>query len=224
MTTASLKLWEVATGRCRREKFAHNGEAVIARFTPDGKSIITGGRKDGFVRIWDAPAAPCWAPSTVTVRSRERRLLVGRLNAGHGRSGEESISGIVSSNADRLDTREVTRRLWPSRTTGRSSPRRIRGPKGLDSGMSPRASFGASSRALGRRLLAGLRTRRSRDHLGRTGSNDPLRGRSQRHAAWDSPGTHRPDLEPGPFARRAHACFGRTRRHRQALEIRAAPR
>jgi eukaryotic-like serine/threonine-protein kinase len=48
-----LKLWEVATGRCQWEKLAHEGDAVIARFTPDGRGIIAGGRKDGFIRIWD---------------------------------------------------------------------------------------------------------------------------------------------------------------------------
>ena len=31
-----LKLWEVATGRCRWEKRAHWGNAVVARFSPDG--------------------------------------------------------------------------------------------------------------------------------------------------------------------------------------------
>jgi WD40 repeat protein len=34
-------------------KLAHKGDAVIARFTPDGKTVITGGRTDGLVRLWD---------------------------------------------------------------------------------------------------------------------------------------------------------------------------
>ena len=48
-----LKLWEVATGTFLRETLAHDGDAVIARFTPDGKSILTGGRKDGRLKFWD---------------------------------------------------------------------------------------------------------------------------------------------------------------------------
>jgi len=48
-----LKLWEIATGRCNLEWLAHTGDAVVARFTSDGKAIVTGGRKDGLVKIWD---------------------------------------------------------------------------------------------------------------------------------------------------------------------------
>ncbi len=48
-----LRLWEIATGQCQLEKPAHKGDAMIASFTPDGKRVITGGRTDGFVRIWD---------------------------------------------------------------------------------------------------------------------------------------------------------------------------
>lgn len=48
-----LKLWEIATGRRLLERLAHQGEAVIVRFTPDGGRLITGGRKDGFIKIWD---------------------------------------------------------------------------------------------------------------------------------------------------------------------------
>ena len=48
-----LKVWDAATGRLQRETLAHKGDAVIARFTPDGGRIITGGREDRFIRIWD---------------------------------------------------------------------------------------------------------------------------------------------------------------------------
>jgi eukaryotic-like serine/threonine-protein kinase len=48
-----LKLWEIATGHLQLEWLAHKGDAVVARFTPDGKTIITGGRDDGLVKIWD---------------------------------------------------------------------------------------------------------------------------------------------------------------------------
>ena len=48
-----LKLWEIATGHCQFERNAHTGDAVIVRFTPDGKTIMTTGRTDGRVRTWD---------------------------------------------------------------------------------------------------------------------------------------------------------------------------
>jgi eukaryotic-like serine/threonine-protein kinase len=48
-----LKLWDVATGRPDWEMLAHQGDAVIARFTSDGRKVITGGRTDHLVRIWD---------------------------------------------------------------------------------------------------------------------------------------------------------------------------
>jgi eukaryotic-like serine/threonine-protein kinase len=48
-----LRLWDVATGLCKMERLAHSGEAVVARFTSDGKAIITGGRKDGLIKVWD---------------------------------------------------------------------------------------------------------------------------------------------------------------------------
>jgi eukaryotic-like serine/threonine-protein kinase len=49
----TLKLWEIATGHCQLERHAHNGDAVVARFTGDGNKIITGGRTDGLVKTWD---------------------------------------------------------------------------------------------------------------------------------------------------------------------------
>jgi len=48
-----LKLWETDTGRLHLERLAHTGEALIARFTADGKAVMTGGRTDECVRIWD---------------------------------------------------------------------------------------------------------------------------------------------------------------------------
>jgi WD40 repeat protein/serine/threonine protein kinase len=48
-----LKLWEIDDGYCRLERQAHKGNAVIARFTHDGKTLVTGGRDDGFVKLWD---------------------------------------------------------------------------------------------------------------------------------------------------------------------------
>ena len=50
----TLKLWEVATGRQRFEIPAHRGDAVVARFTRDGRRSLTGGRTDGFLKLWDA--------------------------------------------------------------------------------------------------------------------------------------------------------------------------
>ena len=49
----TFKLWDVATGGCLLERPAHRGDAVIVRFTPDGRSLLTGGRKDGLLKLWD---------------------------------------------------------------------------------------------------------------------------------------------------------------------------
>jgi WD40 repeat protein len=49
-----LKLWEIVSGRLEWETIAHTGDAVIALFTSDGTRVITGGRKDGLVKMWDS--------------------------------------------------------------------------------------------------------------------------------------------------------------------------
>ena len=48
-----LKLWETTSGRKLFESSGHKGDAIVARFTPDGKTIITAGRTDGVVKLWD---------------------------------------------------------------------------------------------------------------------------------------------------------------------------
>ena len=61
----TLKLWEVATGRCRFERPAHRGDAVVARFTPDGQ-IDPHRRPQG----WTAQALGC------RVRGRDQSVFV----------------------------------------------------------------------------------------------------------------------------------------------------
>ena len=46
------RLWDVATGELQATIAAHEGEAY-ARFTPDGRRLISAGRKDGMVKLWD---------------------------------------------------------------------------------------------------------------------------------------------------------------------------
>ncbi len=48
-------LWEVATGRCRRQ-IPHAGGSKAVAFTPDGGTLITGGN-DKVIRFWDLGAA-----------------------------------------------------------------------------------------------------------------------------------------------------------------------
>ncbi len=48
-----LKLWEIATSKCTLELDAHAGEASGGQFLADGQVVMTGGRKDGFIKLWD---------------------------------------------------------------------------------------------------------------------------------------------------------------------------
>lgn len=47
-----IKVWDVATGQGRLELIGHTAAVKSVEFTPDGRSLISGG-SDGAVRIWD---------------------------------------------------------------------------------------------------------------------------------------------------------------------------
>ena len=52
-----LKVWETTTGRKLLDVQAHPFDAVIALFTKDGDTIITGGRNDGVIKFWNRGGA-----------------------------------------------------------------------------------------------------------------------------------------------------------------------
>jgi WD40 repeat protein len=52
-TDGSIRLWDLATGKELRRLPDHAGWAWDVRFTPDGKSVISGGRGDALLRLSD---------------------------------------------------------------------------------------------------------------------------------------------------------------------------
>jgi len=49
---ASIRLWEVATGKVRRQFAGHQGSVVPFTFSPDGRTLLTGS-EDTTILVWD---------------------------------------------------------------------------------------------------------------------------------------------------------------------------
>jgi hypothetical protein len=82
---ATVRLWDVATGRPLRTLSAPRRQAEIntARFSPDGRSLVTAG-DDGMVRLWDVATGSLQA----TIAAHE-----GSAGAGFTPDGRRVISG-----------------------------------------------------------------------------------------------------------------------------------
>src|SRR5262249_56350563 len=53
----TVKVWDTQTQKPRFELAAHKGDAWSVAFTPDGKTLVTGGgdwNQPGQVKLWDA--------------------------------------------------------------------------------------------------------------------------------------------------------------------------
>ncbi len=122
-----LKLWETATGECRHEAPAHTGNAIAVRFSPDGTSIVTGGRKDGRVAIRDRLNAKVRggfrADQGISKTSRLHRMA--RSWQLRDRKASSSGRGRRESSSSRYRIADPPRELH-SRTTGRPWPRRTK--------------------------------------------------------------------------------------------------
>ncbi len=78
---ATVKLWDVATGRLLWQTKEHKGEVNFLSFSPDGKTLASGGL-DGDVRLWEAATGKvrwCFQKHRASVRrgafSRDGKLL-----------------------------------------------------------------------------------------------------------------------------------------------------
>jgi WD40 repeat protein len=61
-------LWDIATGKLRKEWPAHDGEVSSVAFSPDGRMLASGGR-DGLVCLWEVASG------------KERRVFRGHIGA-----------------------------------------------------------------------------------------------------------------------------------------------
>ncbi|MCK5851062.1 MAG: protein kinase [Kiritimatiellae bacterium] len=50
---ASVRIWEVASGKCKFVLTGHNGDVAAVLVTHDGQVVLSGS-SDGFLRVWDA--------------------------------------------------------------------------------------------------------------------------------------------------------------------------
>ncbi len=110
-----IRLWDLAAGQEVLEQQAHASGVASLAFTPDGRSIVTGGAET--VRVWDAQTGrqrqvmspPCWFVNQVTVRPD------GRTAVSCGTDGTVRVHDLTSG-------KEV-RRCLLDREPGATTPR-----------------------------------------------------------------------------------------------------
>lgn len=94
---ASLKLWDMASGKLLRSFEGHTGRVEAAAFSPDGKRIVTGGG-DKTLKLWDAASGRLLR----TFEGHEAGVMAAAFSPDGGR--------LVSAGADN------TARLWDAET------------------------------------------------------------------------------------------------------------
>jgi WD40 repeat protein len=121
-----IRLWDLATGQEVLEQEAHASSVASLAFTPDGRSIVSGGSET--VRVWDATTGqqrqvmspPCWFVNQVVVRPD------GRTAVSCGTDGTVRVHDLTTG-------REV-RRCVLDREPGATTPR---GNQVLQLGLAP---------------------------------------------------------------------------------------
>jgi RNA polymerase sigma factor (sigma-70 family) len=112
-----VQLWDLVKGREILEQQAHASSVACLAFTPDGRSIVSGGVET--VRVWDAKTGQqrqvmsphCWFPNQVMARPDGRTVVTG------GMDGAVHVHDLTSG-------REVRRYLLdrePDATTPRGN-------------------------------------------------------------------------------------------------------
>ena len=56
----SLKVWDLATGKCRATLEGHAGDVWGVAITPDGRTVISGS-EDRTLKVWDLATGKCRA-------------------------------------------------------------------------------------------------------------------------------------------------------------------
>ena len=51
---ATLRLWEINTGKCTRRFVGHTKDVLSVAFSPDNRQIVSGAR-DRTIKLWDVP-------------------------------------------------------------------------------------------------------------------------------------------------------------------------
>jgi RNA polymerase sigma factor (sigma-70 family) len=81
-----VQLWDLATGREILDQQGHASSVACLAFTPDGRSIVSGGVET--VRVWDARTGqqrqvlspPCWFVNQVMARPDGRTVMTGGMD------------------------------------------------------------------------------------------------------------------------------------------------
>ena len=83
----TARIWDLATGKQLLELRAHEGEVVAAKFTPDGKNVLTTGR-DGTLRQWHLPRGDAgWVARAETRPNRGAGPYAGWTSCRYGWQG-----------------------------------------------------------------------------------------------------------------------------------------
>ena len=72
----TIRVWDLATGRCARLLEGHANTVRTVVLTPDGQYAVSGS-EDGTIRVWDLPTGRC---AHVLVDHRDS--VRGRLDTG----------------------------------------------------------------------------------------------------------------------------------------------
>ena len=56
----TLKVWDVATGKCVATLEGHSGTVMSVAISPDGRRVVSGS-KDKTLKVWDIETGECMA-------------------------------------------------------------------------------------------------------------------------------------------------------------------